>query len=172
MRTKGRVKISQNFVDIWYECSEWFIRLVSISVFAVAALFDDFLGAVNDISDQTGAADFEDVIPILQREIPGLQVYELEEDEGQGDDDDEPSLEDFRDVEGRVARMVLPALWHMYLKLSIFHHSMQILTTRKMWSQKKYEKFGWNRPIWTVLASLASKIRSYWPVSPLFWHTL
>ena len=47
---------------------------MSISVFVVAALFDDFLGAVNDISDQTGAADFEDVIPILQREIPGMVV--------------------------------------------------------------------------------------------------
>ena len=70
---------------------------------AVAALFDDFLGRVNDISEQTGATDFEDVIPILQREIPGLQVYELEEEEDHEDDeDDEPSLDDFRDVEGTV----------------------------------------------------------------------
>merc|ERR1719195_1018746 len=64
------------------------------------ALFDEFLGRVNDISEQTGATDFEDVIPILQREIPGLRVYELaEEEEGEVDVDDEPSLEDFRDVE-------------------------------------------------------------------------
>ena len=77
---------------------------------AVAALFDDFLGRVNDISEQTGATDFEDVIPILQREIPGLQVYELEEDGDDEDEDDEPSLDDFRDVEGTVdgATCVLP----------------------------------------------------------------
>merc|ERR1719210_576595 len=61
-------------------------------------LFDDFLGRVNDISEATGASDFEsEVIPLLQREIPGLRVYEIEDDEG--DDGEEPSLDDFRDVE-------------------------------------------------------------------------
>merc|ERR1719270_1673353 len=62
-------------------------------------LFDDFLGRVNDISEATGASDFEtEVIPLLQREIPGLRVYEIEEEEEEGDDE-EPSLDDFRDVE-------------------------------------------------------------------------
>ena len=65
-----------------------------------AELFDDFLGRVNDISDATGASDFEEVIPLLQREIPGLRVYEIEE-EGDGENE-EPSLDDFRDVEGKL----------------------------------------------------------------------
>ena len=73
----------------------------------ITALFDEFLGRVNDISEQTGATDFEDVIPILQREIPGLRVYELAEEEGDGDLDDEPSLEDFRDVEGNGDTFVM-----------------------------------------------------------------
>merc|ERR1719322_1681262 len=58
-------------------------------------LFDAFLGRVNDISEATGASDFEsEVIPLLQREIPGLRVYEIEEDEEDGGDDEEPSLDD------------------------------------------------------------------------------
>ena len=67
----------------------------------IPELFDDFLGRVNDISEATGASDFEsEVIPLLQREIPGLRVYEIEEDE---EDDEEPSLDDFRDVEGKLS---------------------------------------------------------------------
>merc|ERR1719367_1976312 len=62
-------------------------------------LFEDFLGRVNDIGDATGASDFEDVIPLLQREIPGLRVYEIQEDDEEDEDDEEPSLDDFRDVE-------------------------------------------------------------------------
>ena len=69
-----------------------------------AELFDDFLGRVNDISEATGATDFEsEVIPLLQREIPGLRVYEIEEEGDDEGEDEEPSLEDFRDVEGKLS---------------------------------------------------------------------
>ena len=61
---------------------------------------------MNDISEATGASDFEEVIPLLQREIPGLRVYEIEDeedgkDERDDDGEEEPSLDDFRDVEGK-----------------------------------------------------------------------
>ena len=76
-----------------------------VSLYLVADLFGDFLGRVNSISDQTGSTDFDDIIPILQREIPGLQVYELENDDDNQDDndEDEPSLGDFFDVEGKLS---------------------------------------------------------------------
>ena len=89
------------------------LRLVT-----AAALFDDFLGRMNSISEQTGATDFEDIIPVLQQEIPGLVVYEVEDDTDDNDtdgeekyideDDDEPSVEDFHDVEGNI--LVLESL--------------------------------------------------------------
>merc|ERR1719367_1368656 len=62
-------------------------------------LFEDFLGRVNDISDATGASEFEDVIPLLQREIPGLRVYEIQEDDEEDVEDYAKAVSDLMETE-------------------------------------------------------------------------